>query len=240
MIPPRAKTPSVLDLTDDQEQEHDRASSSSQPGTPQDDSLSTLACPICFGAPVPIAATSCGHVFCAPCLHAALLAGPALTPPPAALGHGLGQGQGAFGRRGLFNLGETGRGARGGRRNGRGGEGGGRARRTVHGGTGSGWGALDVDEDEDMDAGGGGMGFGGPQNAGGGGGAGGTTELDKHCPVCRKPLRGGWGRALRGVILRMEPKKSSSDNDASKKKKKVKTGDLDGETDGIGGSGEGR
>lgn len=28
-------------------------------------------------------------------------------------------------------------------------------------------------------------------------------NLDKHCPVCRTVLRGGWGRSLRGVVLRM-------------------------------------
>lgn len=29
------------------------------------------------------------------------------------------------------------------------------------------------------------------------------TELDKHCPVCRTVLRGGWGKSLRGLTMRM-------------------------------------
>ena len=33
------------------------------------------------------------------------------------------------------------------------------------------------------------------------------SELDKRCPLCRTVLKGGWGRSLRGVTLRVLPKK---------------------------------
>lgn len=29
------------------------------------------------------------------------------------------------------------------------------------------------------------------------------NALEGTCPVCRRPLEGGWGRALRGAVLRM-------------------------------------
>ncbi|GAA5862800.1 hypothetical protein JCM1840_002678 [Sporobolomyces johnsonii] len=45
-------------------------------------SLAHLSCSIFLGPSNPLALTACGHAFCAPCLHAALVAGPALTPPP--------------------------------------------------------------------------------------------------------------------------------------------------------------
>ncbi|BGO93289.1 hypothetical protein NBRC10512v2_005593 [Rhodotorula toruloides] len=134
-------------------------------------SLSHLTCPICFGPPAPLALTSCGHAFCAPCLHAALVAGPALTPPPAGT---AGAGRGRGGRTGpmgeaarLFN---TSTGARGRGRAARGGYAG---RAPAH-----------ATEDEDDE---------------------GDPELNKHCPVCRTPLYGGWGKSLRGLVLRMAP-----------------------------------
>lgn len=134
-------------------------------------SLSHLTCPICFGPPAPLALTLCGHAFCAPCLHAALVAGPALTPPPTGTAGG---GRGRGGRMGpmgeaarLFN---TSAGARG---RGRGVRGGGAA--------GS---ARELDDDDEGD-----------------------PELNKHCPVCRTPLYGGWGKSLRGLVLRMAPVK---------------------------------
>jgi hypothetical protein len=37
--------------------------------------------------------------------------------------------------------------------------------------------------------------------------AGGDPELNKHCPVCRTPLYGGWGKSLRGLVIRMAPVK---------------------------------
>lgn len=116
-------------------------------------SLATLTCPVCLGPPTPLALTACGHAFCAPCLHASLVAGPALTPPPPDLGPGT-------------------RGNRGG-----GGVGGAATSRIfVHsrgrgrGGRGRGRGAW-VE-----------TGNAPPAPPG---------ELDKHCPVCRHPLRGG-------------------------------------------------
>lgn len=36
------------------------------------------------------------------------------------------------------------------------------------------------------------------------------TELDKHCPVCRTRLTGGWGKSLRGLTLRMVAVKGSA------------------------------
>ncbi|BGP33741.1 hypothetical protein JCM10296v2_005545 [Rhodotorula toruloides] len=136
-------------------------------------SLSHLTCPICFGPPAPLALTSCGHAFCAPCLHAALVAGPALTPPPAGT---AGAGRGRGGRTGpigeaarLFN---TSTGARG-------------RRRTARGGY-SGRASAAATEDEDDE---------------------GDPELNKHCPVCRTPLYGGWGKSMRGLVLRMAPVK---------------------------------
>ncbi|GAA5882977.1 hypothetical protein JCM8547_003008, partial [Rhodosporidiobolus lusitaniae] len=132
--------------------------------------LNHLTCPICFGSPSPLALTSCGHAFCASCLHAALVAGPALTPPPLAGGPPRAR------RRGHGYAAETGRlftpGTRGGR-------GGGRGGRTVGGGPAD-------DEDE------------------------GDPDLDKHCPVCRTALKGGWGKSLRGLVLRMGPAKKKT------------------------------
>ena len=127
-------------------------------------SLSTLSCPICLGAPTPLALTSCGHAFCAPCLHAALLAGGPPTPPPSA---GLSGPQSFFhrGRGSLFGPGSS-RGARTGAR----------------GGGAVGRGRPQDDEEE--------------------------SELDGHCPVCRTVLRGGWGRSIRGVTMRMVPVKT--------------------------------
>ncbi|BGP01715.1 Proteophosphoglycan 5 [Rhodotorula toruloides ATCC 204091] len=136
-------------------------------------SLSHLTCPICFGPPAPLALTSCGHAFCAPCLHAALVAGPALTPPPAGT---AGAGRGRGGRTGpmgeaarLFN---TSTGARG------------RGRTARSGYAGRASAAATEDEDDEGD-----------------------PELNKHCPVCRTPLYGGWGKSLRGLVLRMAPVK---------------------------------
>ncbi|GAA5886773.1 hypothetical protein JCM6882_005883 [Rhodosporidiobolus microsporus] len=127
--------------------------------------LNHLTCPICFGPPAPLALTSCGHAFCAPCLHASLVAGPALTPPPA--GPGGAQG-GGLGRHPAFPY----PGAAGAR---------GRAR--ARGGA-SGAGGRDAADADDDD---------------------GDPDLNKHCPVCRTALRGGWGKSLRGLVLRMGP-----------------------------------
>ncbi|GAA5934601.1 SUMO-targeted ubiquitin ligase complex subunit SLX8 [Sporobolomyces koalae] len=142
------------------------------PAEPELPSLATLSCPICLGAPTPLALTSCGHAFCAPCLHAALVAGPDLTPPPP----GTANAGGGRGGRGGARAG-AGAGGRGGR--GRSGRGGGysRGQRAYVGGAGP-------DEDEAGD-----------------------PELDKHCPVCRTPLYGGWGKSLRGLVVRMAPVK---------------------------------
>lgn len=112
-------------------------------------SLSTLSCPICLGAPTPLALTACGHAFCAPCLHTALIAGPSLTPPPPDLGPGT-RGNRGGGAANLF-VPQRGRG--------------GRARGGVR--TGTEPSATDGSAVEP------------------------PTELDKHCPVCRAPLRGG-------------------------------------------------
>ena len=131
-----------------------------------DPSLSSLTCPICLGPPTPFALTSCGHAFCAPCLHSALVAGPALTPPPPDRNPPPGSIRnhllGLAGRAGvahhpppIF--------IRGPRRGGPGVRAAG-------------------DEDE-------------------------PSELDKRCPLCRTVLKGGWGRSLRGVTLRVLPKK---------------------------------
>lgn len=45
-----------------------------------DPSASHLSCPICLGPPTPLVTTICGHTFCGPCLHAALVAGGGITP----------------------------------------------------------------------------------------------------------------------------------------------------------------
>ncbi|GAA6004133.1 hypothetical protein JCM10207_002442 [Rhodosporidiobolus poonsookiae] len=139
--------------------------------------LNHLTCPICFGPPAPLALTSCGHAFCAPCLHASLVAGPALTPPPpAAAGRGRGRMRGGPLPEAMFGRGRgRGRGARGG--------GGGRT-------LGSG-GAGDDDEES------------------------GDPELNKHCPVCRTALYGGWGKSLRGLVLRMGPAKRKTEDGAA-------------------------
>ncbi|GAA5943879.1 hypothetical protein JCM10213_009017 [Rhodosporidiobolus nylandii] len=132
--------------------------------------LNHLTCPICFGAPAPLALTSCGHAFCAPCLHASLVAGPALTPPPA--GSAAARRGAAGGRGGYTAAAQSGmfRGGRATVGRGRGG--------SMVGGAGGG----EADDDGD-------------------------PELDKHCPVCRTPLYGGWGKSLRGLVLRMGPAK---------------------------------
>ncbi|GJN92770.1 hypothetical protein Rhopal_005808-T1 [Rhodotorula paludigena] len=147
-----------------------KASSPPPPAADALPSLSHLTCPICFGPPAPLALTSCGHAFCAPCLHAALVAGPALTPPPA--GGAAGRGRGGAAARGRAALAAAGLRGRGGSRGG--GRGGSAAARRG--------GASDSDDDGD-------------------------PELNKHCPVCRTPLYGGWGKSLRGVVLRMAPVK---------------------------------
>ncbi|GAA6048538.1 hypothetical protein JCM3770_006542 [Rhodotorula araucariae] len=139
------------------------ASAAEAPAGPAPRSLAHLACPICFGAPTPLALTSCGHAFCAPCLHAALVAGPALTPPPPG----------------------SGRGGRAGARGGLSAAAGFPARTAVRrGGRAGPVGATAGGSDDEGD-----------------------PELDKHCPVCRTPLLGGWGKSLRGVVLRMAPVK---------------------------------
>lgn len=33
----------------------------------------------------------------------------------------------------------------------------------------------------------------------------GEGEMDKRCPVCRVALYGGWGKSLRGLVMRMVP-----------------------------------
>ncbi|GAA5825285.1 hypothetical protein JCM11251_006921 [Rhodosporidiobolus azoricus] len=136
--------------------------------------LNHLTCPICFGPPAPLALTSCGHAFCAPCLHASLVAGPALTPPPqtgpAAAGRGGYAGRGAYASRGGYGSyppGTFDSGYGGSSASGRGGARGAAA-------------AGGNDEDGDPD-------------------------LNKHCPVCRTALKGGWGKSLRGLVLRMGP-----------------------------------
>ncbi|GAA5849261.1 hypothetical protein JCM5353_005991 [Sporobolomyces roseus] len=145
-------------------------------------SLATLSCPICLGPPTPLALTQCGHAFCAPCLHAALVAGPALTPPPPGTstpptrGRGRQRGRGNTTTRGRWGVGVLG-----------GGSGVGPPRsiasRGVNSRTGGGGGVSSDVEDE------------------------GDPELNKHCPVCRTPLYGGWGKSLRGLVLRMAPVK---------------------------------
>jgi hypothetical protein len=40
-----------------------------------------------------------------------------------------------------------------------------------------------------------------------------TGELDGTCPVCRTNLRGGWGRALRGIKIRMGRGTGLNNND---------------------------
>ncbi|GAA6060278.1 hypothetical protein JCM10212_003978 [Sporobolomyces blumeae] len=169
-----------------------RAIPSASPSTAADaptealPSLATLSCPICLGPPTPLALTSCGHAFCAPCLHAALVAGPALTPPPpgsaaARAAPTTFQGRPLAGggwRGGGLVPGGASRGARG--AGGRGGSGrGGSGRGGARGSNGAGGGPTNDDE--------------------------GDPELDKHCPVCRTPLYGGWGRSLRGLVVRMAP-----------------------------------
>jgi len=145
-------------------------------------SLATLSCPICLGPPTPLALTQCGHAFCAPCLHAALVAGPALTPPPpgtstpSSTTRGRGRGRGNSRTRGRWGVGVLG-----------GGSGVGAPRSTASRGVntrnGAGGGVSSDAEDE------------------------GDPELNKHCPVCRTPLYGGWGKSLRGLVLRMAPVK---------------------------------
>ncbi|GAA5899520.1 hypothetical protein JCM5296_003727 [Sporobolomyces johnsonii] len=131
-------------------------------------SLAHLSCPICLGPPTPLALTSCGHAFCAPCLHAALVAGPALTPPPPDTStrgrRGRGAAYAAAASSGIFTSRGRGRGARGG----------------AAGGAAAGQPSSDDDGD---------------------------PELNKHCPVCRTPLYGGWGKSLRGLVVRMGPAK---------------------------------
>ncbi|GAA5962087.1 hypothetical protein JCM21900_001943 [Sporobolomyces salmonicolor] len=131
-------------------------------------SLAHLSCPICLGPPTPLALTACGHAFCAPCLHAALVAGPALTPPPPDTStrgrRGRGAAYAAAASSGIFTSRGRGRGARGGA-----------AGRAAVG---------QPSSDDDGD-----------------------PELNKHCPVCRTPLYGGWGKSLRGLVVRMGPAK---------------------------------
>ncbi|GAA6015534.1 hypothetical protein JCM11491_004385 [Sporobolomyces phaffii] len=157
---------------------------SAENASPALPSLATLSCPICLGPPTPLALTSCGHAFCAPCLHAALVAGPALTPPPPGAPTGRGRGRG--GSRGRAR----GVGARGG---------GGRAAGTTatarRGRGRSNWHEAadrDWDEDDEDD----------------GDGDEGDPDLNKHCPVCRTPLYGGWGKSLRGLVIRMAPRRT--------------------------------
>ncbi|KAK4050350.1 hypothetical protein OIO90_005143 [Microbotryomycetes sp. JL221] len=175
-------------------------------------SLSTLQCPICLGSPTPLVLTSCGHCFCGPCLHAALAAGPPLTPPPPdfglrgnTAGRGGGGGRGARGGGGggimgpaaeaLFNR-------AGQRRNPR------RAAATATNNVGDGRAfhegfvedhhadattAANWNEEDDEP----------------------PTELDKHCPVCRARLKGGWGRSLRGLYLRVMPKQAAKSSSST-------------------------
>ncbi|KDE06832.1 hypothetical protein MVLG_02868 [Microbotryum lychnidis-dioicae p1A1 Lamole] len=232
---------------------HSRSRSRSRSPS-QPTSLSNLTCPICFGPPVPIAATSCGHVFCAPCLHAALLAGPELTPPPPRVAAEVERNYGAngFGRRinpaggggGIFNP------SRGRNRSRVGPTTTNNRSRSSYGGGASTYAhhptppwderiENDDNEEEELDD----YEIYHPPNRNrqqvppplppppppG--------ELDKHCPVCRKPLRGGWGRALRGVVLRMEPKKSKETVSVTGKETgtgKVMEGGSDVEGEGTG------
>ncbi|KAK4051000.1 hypothetical protein OIV83_003129 [Microbotryomycetes sp. JL201] len=190
----------------------------SNEGSVRPESLSSLQCPICFGSPTPLVLTSCGHAFCGPCLHAALVAGPPLTPPPpdrsarrggrgiARRGRGRGAGGGPAAEAFLNRAGQ--------RRN---------PRRNVNNNSNNNnnnnYGAHGPFEEgyqeDDVDGRIGARGFGlddaedwdndaqdGP-----------PTELDKHCPVCRAPLRGGWGRSLRGLYLRMAPKRAGPPTD---------------------------
>ncbi|BGP56750.1 hypothetical protein JCM8202_004477 [Rhodotorula sphaerocarpa] len=155
------------------------------PSEPAPKSLAHLECPICCGPPTPLALTSCGHAFCAPCLHAALVSAPALTPPPPGSGAGFGFGAGLGGATGPA-LARRGRGFAG-----VGGGGGGGRRGTAANGT--------------RGRRGGRTGRGDPYDDGAASDDG-DPELNKRCPLCRSPLYGGWGKSLRGLVLRMAPK----------------------------------
>ncbi|KAK9896742.1 hypothetical protein P389DRAFT_143654 [Cystobasidium minutum MCA 4210] len=96
------------------------APAASPPPEDKSSTLGELVCPICLGSPTPLVITECGHTFCGPCLHAAIVAQP-ITPQM----------------------------------------------------------LQDI-----------------PSVAG--------KDLEGTCPVCRHPLAGGWGRSLRGGILKME------------------------------------
>ncbi|GAA5832981.1 hypothetical protein JCM3766R1_000385 [Sporobolomyces carnicolor] len=152
-------------------------------------SLATLSCPICLGPPTPLALTACGHAFCAPCLHAALVAGPALTPPPAPVPV---RGRGGARARGRAR----GRGGSRGRGRGTGARGRGNTRASGPG-LGAQWESDDYEDEEGDPA----------SLASLDDAAGGDPDLNKHCPVCRTPLYGGWGKSLRGLMIRMAPVK---------------------------------
>lgn len=176
---PRRGTASVIDLTDSPPSAsppvlHNPNSTSvpststssnapppAAPAPALSPSLATLSCPICLGPPTPLALTSCGHAYCAPCLHAALLAGGPLTPPPSSAGMRgrTGGPRGARGRVAFFGPGAS------------------RGRGAASGGAGRGG-----QEEEEP-----------------------PSELDGHCPVCRTVLKGGWGRSIRGLVMRMLP-----------------------------------
>ncbi|GAA5968051.1 hypothetical protein JCM3765_003567 [Sporobolomyces pararoseus] len=148
-------------------------------------SLATLSCPICLGPPTPLALTACGHAFCAPCLHAALVAGPALTPPPP---ENAGRGRGT---RGGTRARARARGRGRGRAAAATTRGRGRGSWQQRGGfisSDDGVGEEEEDQEDISD---------------------GDPELNKHCPVCRTPLYGGWGKSLRGLVIRMAPVKQN-------------------------------
>lgn len=114
-----------------------------EPPSPTRESLANLTCPICLGAPSPLAITICGHAFCAPCIHQSLSMAPKIIPEyvhqpnPIFFGRTTGRGGGRMG-------------ASGGR--------------TME-----------------------------------------PSDLDANCPVCRTPLLGGWGKSIRGIVLKIAP-----------------------------------
>lgn len=54
----------------------DAGSSVAVRGPEKETSMNELVCPICLGPPTPLVVTECGHTFCGPCLHAAMVAQP--------------------------------------------------------------------------------------------------------------------------------------------------------------------
>lgn len=178
--PPQREGQSLFDFTpadasnplycDDRSPSPPPRPSTKPPPVPDAPSLSTFCCPICLGPPTPLAMTSCGHAFCAPCLHASLAAGPALTPPPPNRGHGFAGGVVVHGAGRVIVTGPEG------------------VLHYVNGNLMGGPGVM--------------------PRAGGSGRAEESSELDKRCPVCRTSLRGGWGKSLRGLVLRMAPVRS--------------------------------